>query len=642
MKYNFPCGCNFDKFDPYNPPDCPEAWKLIGEGKTKGMFQIESYLCKHWAKKLKPDNIELLSALIALVRPGVLKAKDETGKSMAELFVERKDGAECEPLDKNVENVLKDTFQIILYQEEVLAIAKVLAGFNLVQADLLRKGIGHKQADLVAKCRQEFIEGCAKTGLVNSDKANYIFDIIEKSNRYLFNKCLSKNSTVETRYGIINITDVNIGDEILCPGGFKKVVNIYNNGYKHIAGMTLTNNMYIECTLDHKFQSDEILPLSQIVQKNKSVLTKNGFQNWANVKYLNKQDTIDLEIDSEDHIFYANGIAVSNSHSISYGFTSYITAYLKSHFPLEFFTSWIKYAREDQDFQQEIRELINDARIFGISVKPPRLLDFNKNAYNRNKTIYFGLADIKGVGEKAVDKIVATVKELNSPSLIDLIINSPHKLMENLIKSGALDEFGPRTKSLHILGIYSQLSIGEKSQFKQLYKSGDINCLEEFNSKLKKEGGLCSSVKRQLFVESLIKTIKKPPRNLKDTPTMIAEYEKEMLGVNLTASKVDTSVLAHKADSECIEFLRDQIDRGVFALEIIDMDIRKVKTGSNKGKEMCVLSGGDATGVIENIVCFANEYEGLTNILIRGNTILVRGERSKDRRQLIIREAWQA
>jgi DNA polymerase-3 subunit alpha len=160
---------------------------MIGEGRVKGCFQIESYLGKTWSKKSKPKNITELSALISIVRPGTLKAIVD-GKSMTQHFVDRKFGKEDIPsLHPLIDDLLKETYGVIVYQEQAMEISVKMAGFNLKQADDLRKAIGKKKADLMKEVRVKFIEGC-KNNNIDEDKAIEIFDMIEKSARYSFNK----------------------------------------------------------------------------------------------------------------------------------------------------------------------------------------------------------------------------------------------------------------------------------------------------------------------------------------------------------------------------------------------------------------------------------------------------------------------
>ena len=165
-----------------------KTWDLFKEGRTKGVFQLESNLGRSWSKKLSPSNMEELSALIALIRPGCLKAVTD-GKSMTQHYVDRKHKKdEVTYLHKSLKEILKSTYGVLVYQEQSMRIAQKLAGFNLQEADKLRKAIGKKKADLMSKVKKKFISGCEEVGMVDKETAQEIFSWIEKSSRYSFNK----------------------------------------------------------------------------------------------------------------------------------------------------------------------------------------------------------------------------------------------------------------------------------------------------------------------------------------------------------------------------------------------------------------------------------------------------------------------
>tara|TARA_R110002020_G_scaffold103752_23_gene243249 strand:- start:26785 stop:28353 length:1569 start_codon:yes stop_codon:yes gene_type:complete len=168
--------------------DDEKTWKLFKEGKTKGVFQLESNLGRSWSKRVSPSNIEELSALIALIRPGCLKAMSK-GKSMTQHYVDRKNGVdEIEYLHESLEPILEKTYGVLVYQEQSMMIAQDVAGFNLQEADILRKAIGKKKAGLMAQVKKSFLEGTNKKGILTSEEAAEIFSWIEKSSRYSFNK----------------------------------------------------------------------------------------------------------------------------------------------------------------------------------------------------------------------------------------------------------------------------------------------------------------------------------------------------------------------------------------------------------------------------------------------------------------------
>lgn len=305
-KYKFDCGCEVDIIDEQIKDydglpslhidyenlniNCPITWNLLSSGKTRGVFQLETNLGASWAKKLEPDSMEELAALISILRPGTLKSKLD-GKSMTQHYVDRKHGIEqYTDIDHNIASIMTETHGIMVYQEQAMQIAQKLGGFDLKQADSLRKAIGKKLADLMSKVKIEFIEGCKKTGLVDDEKANEIFDIIEKSNRYSFNKshavcygmigywtawtkCLSPETIVETKDGLKVIDEIKIGEYILCPktdteDEFIRVVNKYENGIKDVYQITLESQKTIECTIDHKFlcEDGKIRPLYEIIE----------------------------------------------------------------------------------------------------------------------------------------------------------------------------------------------------------------------------------------------------------------------------------------------------------------------------------------------------------------------------------------
>ena len=198
--YKYSCGCSFEvlddkdlkiDFDPIHSPinlECKKTWELISEGNTKGCFQLEPRLGKSMAKKLKPENIEQLSALISILRPGCLEAVRD-GKSVSNHYIDKKNGQESvDYYHPALEDCLKGTYGEMIYQEQAMRIAKQIAGFNLQEADNLRKAIGKKKPEEMAKLKKKFIKGAKKLKIVTNDEAEEIFGWIEKSQRYSFNK----------------------------------------------------------------------------------------------------------------------------------------------------------------------------------------------------------------------------------------------------------------------------------------------------------------------------------------------------------------------------------------------------------------------------------------------------------------------
>ena len=199
MKAKFPCGCEFDtkhsnglsliNFDTDKISfSCSKTWDLISDGNTKGVFQLESRLGQSMAKKLKPENIEQLSALISIMRPGCLEAIRD-GKSVSNHYIDKKNGLESiDYFHPSLEPILKNTYGEMVYQEQAMEITKTIAGFDLQEADMLRKAIGKKKPEEMAKVKNRFILGSQNVGILNPEQAEELFSWIEKSQRYSFNK----------------------------------------------------------------------------------------------------------------------------------------------------------------------------------------------------------------------------------------------------------------------------------------------------------------------------------------------------------------------------------------------------------------------------------------------------------------------
>jgi len=162
--------------------DDPESYELISCGNTTGVFQLESSGMKEMLTKLKPSCFEDIIAACALYRPGPL------GCGMVEDFIERKHGRQKVVYDlPQLEPILKDTYGVIVYQEQVMQISRTLAGYSLGRADLLRRAMGKKDASVMAKEKVPFLDGAKEQG-IDSKKAEAIFDQMAKFAEYGFNK----------------------------------------------------------------------------------------------------------------------------------------------------------------------------------------------------------------------------------------------------------------------------------------------------------------------------------------------------------------------------------------------------------------------------------------------------------------------
>ncbi len=174
------------------PLDDEKTFNLLREGKTVGVFQLESYGMRRVLSSLKPTNIEDIIAVLSLYRPGTLKS------GQVEEYIKRKNlNEKYEVIHPLVEEVLRPTYGIMVYQEQVMQVAQKLAGYTLAEADLLRKAIGKKKKDLMDKMREDFIIRCMNNN-IDKSTAEKVFNYIEKFAEYGFNKSHS------TAYAIIS------------------------------------------------------------------------------------------------------------------------------------------------------------------------------------------------------------------------------------------------------------------------------------------------------------------------------------------------------------------------------------------------------------------------------------------------------
>ena len=500
-----------------------DTWDLICSGQTKGVFQLESSLGRSWAKKVKPRNLEELSALLSIIRPGTLKAIVD-GKSMTQHYVDRKDGdEEIEYLHESLEPILKSTQGVLVYQEQSMQIAQKLAGFSLEEADNLRKAIGKKKASLMAEVKKDFIKGAKKVDIIKKDVAEEIFSWIEKSSRYAFNK----------------------------------------------------------------------------------------------------------------------------SHAVSYAICGYWSAYCKAHFPKKFYASWLSHAHAKPNPQEEVKELISDARLSDIYVFPPSLNFIRSHTSLCDEKIRFGFLDVKSVGKSHLDKIRdvvdfsnghtnKNVEELNWFQALCLVLGRlPQRPVTAMIHAGVFMFTGiARNKMLADLSVFNALTNKEKEWAQERWEQHEsLESLLEALCPTKKQGGGTSTKKRSEFVKSQLDSIKNPMMSMEDDPIMIIRHEEEYLGTSISYSKVRSSENYSIANTSCKDIVNGK--KGNVTLAVNLSEIRKYtsKKGKNVGRDMAFLKVEDSSGTIDNVVVFHDAYEEHKHIMYEGNNLLLVGRVDTNNKQ---------
>jgi DNA polymerase III alpha subunit len=498
-----------------------KAWDLICSGKTKGVFQLESNLGKSWAKRVQPKNIEELSALISIIRPGTLKAIVD-GKSMTQHYVDRKNGVqEITYLHPSLEPILKGTQGVLVYQEQSMQIAQQLAGFNLQEADNLRKAIGKKKADLMAQVKKAFLEGAANKEIVTNEEAEEIFGWIEKSSRYAFNK----------------------------------------------------------------------------------------------------------------------------SHAVSYAICAYWSAYAKAHFPLEFYCNYLIHSSGKPDPQQEVRELVNDAKNLEIYVNPPSIKALNTQTDIIEDRIHFGLIDIKSVGARQIDKFRDAVvyleqtigKQLCEVSWYEFLILASQKInsrmLTALISVGFFADLPEsRQQMLDEFDTWSNITKKEAEWAEDNFENySNLVDLLKAMSPVKKDGGAAFNSKRSQIISDLVIQCENPSYSLKDDPEWVIRTEENYLGIGLTYSRVeayDTSL----ANTTIKEFINGKRGNVKMAVTINEVKRYTAKKGKAIGLEMAFLCVEDTTGTMDSVTVFSDQWDKYKNILYEGNNVILIGQDSKKRR----------
>ncbi len=458
-----------------------ETYKLLCSTRTLGVFQLESSGMRDLLKKMKPDCFEDIIALLALYRPGPLES------GMVDDYIKRKHGKLEEKYElPQLKDVLKETHGVILYQEQVMRIASILAGFSLGDADLLRRAMGKKKPEEMEAQREKFIAGAEKKN-IDIKKATKVFDLMEKFAGYGFNK----------------------------------------------------------------------------------------------------------------------------SHSTAYALVSYQTAYLKTHYPLQFFGALIT---ADMDNTDKVIRYINDCRDMKIKVTPPEVSESMKDFTIADDRLIFGLGAIKNVGSSSIDSIIqAREKKGQFSSLRDLCENVDLRLVnkrvvESLVKSGACDSLS-QNRAAMIEDIPHAIEMGQAKQ--RDHELGQSSMFEVFEGE-----------KEEISNASMIQDWSDQER---------LRYEKETIGFYISGHPLEqfANELAWFADASSASILEANTGIEVSIAGIPSKILPKI---TKKGDKMAIVTLEDLRGSIE-VILWPEIYATIENILSDDEPILVQGAVDSDGNQ---------
>ena len=453
------------------PLDDSEVYALLGAGSNLGIFQLESSGMRDLLTKLKPQSFKDIIALVALYRPGPLDS------GMVGEFIKRKHGQESIRYElPSLEEILKDTYGVIVYQEQVMRIASALANFSLEDADNLRRAMSKKDALEMERQKEKFLEG-TKKNRIPSRKAEKIFEQMETFGRYGFNK----------------------------------------------------------------------------------------------------------------------------SHSTAYALLAYQTAYLKTHYPIEFMAALLTSEAQNAD---KIVKYISECREMGIEILPPDINESFKHFAVIGNQIRFGLTAVKNVGDAAIDIILAE-REGNGKfqSLYDFchrvdLRKVNRRVIESLVKCGSFDfSKAHRSQMLTVLG-----ELLEQSQRTQKKKGEpQLSMLIDHSKALKED----------------YPDIDEFPEN------QLVAFEKETIGFYISRhplSRYEEEIKKYtNLDTSTLPKLQNGAEVNICGLV---SGLKEIVT--KKGDRMAFLTLEDMKGFVE-VILFPEVFKAASPCLRGGDPLLVKG-----------------
>lgn len=465
------------------PLDDAKTYDTVCSGNLAGIFQLETSAgMKQVARDLAPRNIEDISALIALYRPGPL----DTG--MIDDFIDCKSGKKQIVYDHPLlEPILKNTYGTIVYQEQIMQIAQSLAGFSLGEADLLRRAMGKKKPEVLLPFKDKFVDGCkANEQQVSVELAEKLFEQMLAFAEYCFNK----------------------------------------------------------------------------------------------------------------------------SHSTAYGFVTYQTAYLKTHYPVEYLTALFQSAKGDTD---RIKFYLLEAERLGIEVVPPNINLSDYDFSTKEGKIVFGMSAVKNVGGGPTLSIIEARKEGNFNDFFDFCTRLDHKsvnkkTIESLIKCGAMDCFDTGRKAMidnlesFINSAKRSRQEADKGQFSLFSTASDP---EEFQA-----------APQYLYGEK----DEYPERELQD-------MEYQLLGLFVSNHPMQSILSLCETITTCdITGLENKPDSSKVTIAALITDFTKKLTKAKKN--ICILQLEDMSARIEGVV-FSRQLNDCDHMIEKGKRVLIKGTLAK-------------
>ena len=333
-------------------------------------------------------------------------------------------------------------------------------------------------------------------------------------------------------------------------------------------------------------------------------------------------------------------------NAVSYAICAYWSAYAKTYHPLEFYCNYLIYSSGKPDPQQEVKELVNDAKNNEIYVSPPSIKAINTLTDIIDGQIHFGLLSVKSVGMKQIEKfktVISSVEtELEEKHLSDwswyefLTLASPRvnsRMLIALISVGFFSHLPEsRQKMLDEFDTWNSLTKKEQEwAFVNHSKYKDVLNLLKAMTPTKKEGGATFNVKRSSMLRDLVYHLETPAYSLKDDPEWVIRSEENYLGVSLTYSRIEACD-THLANTTIREFIEGKRGDIKMAVTISEVKRYTTKSGKMKGSEMAFLCVEDKTGTLDTVTIFSEKWKEYKGLLYESNNVIICGGSSKRKR----------
>lgn len=320
----------------------------------------------------------------------------------------------------------------------------------------------------------------------------------------------------------------------------------------------------------------------------------------------------------------AGRYAFNDAHAKKYALISYRTAYLKANHPYIFYTVYLTYSKSKQKPKEEIRDLINEARMLGMSILPPDVKSGNEEFITEGKDILYGLSHIKQVSKSDVS-VISNNKSVVSSFLGLLVLHFDKEglnkrvrslAVENLIKSGSCDSYDiSRRVMLEIFNIIKGLTPKEIGFVCGLIKNTGATTLLEIIKIIKKCGEECSVKKR---VDLVISEAESIDITEVDKDSWKVSMERDILGIEFTKIFKDDKVKHSTTCKECFKLSKNNKGKkGDLAVDISEVINLVTKKGKNPGSEMCQLVVSDNSGSLK-LACFPDKYSKYKTVFMEG------------------------